>query len=97
MKNWSCAKHHAYPCSYRAKLTESNSKLWTIVGEWSLATPNNCGNQSYFASQQIGAYEMGSGWFMWAHNHAQGWKEWSFKHSRNSNWINLTGTNRLQC
>lgn len=94
-----CAQHHAHPCSYHAKLREANDKLWTIVGEWSLATPAqlNCGGQDYFARQQIGAYEKGSGWIMWAHDHAQNWREWSFRHSYESGWINPNGNNQPQC
>jgi len=94
-----CSQHAAHPCSYHNRLAESNSKLWTVVGEWSLATPAElgCSNQALFAQQQIGAYEIASGWFMWAHNHAQGWSEWSLKHSIQNNWINPTGPNNPQC
>jgi glucan 1,3-beta-glucosidase len=97
MNDWTCDQHYRHPCSYHAKLAESNAKLWTIVGEWSLATPHTCDNQPFFASQQIGAYEVAAGWFMWAHNHGQGWKEWSFKHSHDSNWINPAAPNNPQC
>jgi len=69
-----------------------------VVGEWSLATPNNCQNQAYFASQQIGAYETyGSGWFMWAHNNAQGWREWSFKAAYDAGWIKPKGMKTPNC
>lgn len=95
----SCAQHLQYPCTYHARLTESQNKLWTVVGEWSLATPGqlNCGSQDVFARQQIAAFEKGSGWIMWAHNHAQNWREWSYKHSHESNWINPRGNNYAQC
>jgi len=92
-----CAQHHQYPCTYHAKLAASNEKLWTVVGEWSLATPMPCDGQDFFARQQIGAFEKGSGWIMWAHNHAQNWREWSFKHSYENNWINPNGNNAPQC
>lgn len=93
----SCEQHHYYPCSYHARLSQANEKLWTVVGEWSLATPMPCDNQAFFARQQIGAFEKGSGWFMWAHNHALIWREWSYKHSHESNWINPLGNNSPQC
>jgi len=95
----SCAQHYAHPCTHRANLAKSNEKLWTIVGEFSLATPAelNCDNREFFASQQIGVYETGSGWFMWAHNHQLNWKEWSFKHSYENNWIKPNGPNSAQC
>jgi len=99
-RSMSCAQHHAYPCSYRNMLQTSNEKLWTIVGEWSLATPAelNCGGQDYFARQQIGAYEnWGSGWFMWSHDHAQNWREWSYRHSYDANWMRPTANYSPQC
>jgi len=97
MTDWTCDQHHYHPCSYHPRLAEANAKLWTIVGEWSLATPHTCSGQDFFAQQQIGAYEVGSGWFMWSHNHGQGWGEWSFKQSYESNWIHPTATNNPQC
>jgi len=95
----SCGQHANYPCTYHSKLAEANAKLWTVVGEWSSATPGQlgCTNQQFFTRQQIAAYEVASGWFMWAHNHAEGWREWSFKHAYESGWINPNGPNLPQC
>lgn len=98
-KSKSCDDHHYHPCSY-TQLATSNKKLWTIVGEFSLATPADlhCDKQDFFARQQIGAFEKGgSGWFMWAHDHGQAWSEWSFKDAYNKNWIKPNGQNVLQC
>lgn len=94
----SCEDHHYYPCSYPPMLSRSNDKLWTIVGEFSLATPKPCGGQDFFASQQIAAFEKsGSGWFMWAHDHAQNWQEWSYKKAYENHWIDPNGPKHLQC
>jgi aryl-phospho-beta-D-glucosidase BglC (GH1 family) len=95
----SCQQHESYPCSYHAKLAESNAKMWTVVGEWSAATPGQlgCNNQAAFVQQQIAAYEVASGWFMWSHAHQQGWSEWSFAESYTKGWINPTGPNVPQC
>lgn len=99
--NWgsmSCAQHHQYPCSYRDRLLESNNMLWTVIGEWSLATPSTCDGQDFFARQQTGAYEQwASGWIMWSHNHAQNWREWSYRHSYDSGWMNGWANNVPQC
>lgn len=93
-----CEEHHQHPCTYSERLAAANEKLWTIVGEWSLATPNEmCNDQDVFARQQIGAFEMASGWFMWAHNNGQNMREWSFKDSYANKWINPSANNTLQC
>jgi len=96
--NWSCEQHHAHPCAYIGGLQESNNKLWTVVGEWSLATPNGCGNQGNFARQQIGAYEKASGWFMWNYKHGNGWNEWDFLASHRMGWMpNFSGAVNPSC
>ncbi|CAG7820697.1 unnamed protein product, partial [Allacma fusca] len=88
--NWSCEQHHAQPCNMQGGLANANQKLWTVVGEWSLATPKNCGNQGYFARQQIGVWESKStGWFMWNFKNDRGWNEWDFLASVRLGWINL--------
>lgn len=94
-----CEEHRVYPCTYHDTLTASNSKLWTVVGEWSIATPGefNCNGQEEFARQQIGAFEEAEGWFMWAHYNGQNMQEWSFKHSYENKWINPAGDNSRQC
>jgi len=100
--NWpgmSCQQHAAYPCTYRQRLAEANAKLWTIVGEWSAATPGElgCNNQADFVKQQIGMFETASGWVMWAHANGQGWREWSYRDSFAAGWINPNGPNNPQC
>lgn len=94
-----CQQHYSHPCTYHEKLRESNAKLWTVVGEWSLALPNElqCNDQKYFAQQQIGSYEVATGYFFWAHNNQQGWKHWSFNHSYKEGWIRPSSTNTAQC
>lgn len=94
-----CAEHGDYPCTYHDRLTEANSKLWTVVGEWSIATPGEfgCDGQAYFASQQIAAFEEAEGWIMWAHYNGQGMMEWSFQHSYENGWIDPAGNNIRQC
>lgn len=94
-----CAAHRFYPCTYHNRLIESNAKIWTFVGEWSIATPGEfgCDGQALFARQQIGAFEKTQGWFMWAHYNGQNMSEWSFKHSYENNWINPAGDNSPQC
>lgn len=93
-----CSEHYEHPCTYN-RVEEVNKKLWTVVAEWSLATPAEllCDRQKYFASQQIAAFEKGSGWFMWAHNNAQNMPEWSFKHSYENKWINPAEESVLYC
>jgi len=76
---------------------EANEKLWTVVGEWSLATPHICSNQRTFSRQQIGVYEMASGWFMWTFKHGNGWNEWDFLASHAFGWIDLMNQNVAQC
>jgi len=95
--NLSCQEHARLPCRMWQKLPESNAKLWTVVGEWSLATPKPCKNQAEFAKQQIGVYERGSGWFFWTFKHEQGWQEWSFLDSQRNGWINLNQDNAASC
>ncbi len=94
-----CEEHRDYPCTYHERLIAANSKLWTIVGEWSIATPGefNCDGQAAFARQQIGAFEKAEGWFMWAHYNGQNMREWSFNDSYAMNWINPAGDNSPQC
>lgn len=55
-----CGEHANYPCTYHAKLAEADAKLWTVVGEWSAATPGQlgCTNQQFFTRQQLAAYEV---------------------------------------
>ncbi|KAJ6634853.1 putative glucan 1,3-beta-glucosidase A [Pseudolycoriella hygida] len=98
-RDMTCAQHRDYPCTYHERLIEASSKLWTVVGEWSIATPGefNCDEQGYFARQQIGAFEKAEGWFMWAHYNGQNMREWSFNHSFANNWINPAGDNSPQC
>jgi len=95
--NLSCQEHARLPCRVWQTIPESNDKLWTVVGEWSLATPNPCNNQADFAKHQIGIYERGSGWFMWSFKHEQGWQEWSFLDSHRNGWINLQQDNTVNC
>jgi glucan 1,3-beta-glucosidase len=98
-RNMTCAEHGDYPCTYHDRLTAANEKLWTIVGEFSLATPGefNCDGQAYFARQQIGAFEKAEGWFMWAHYNGQNMREWSFSDSYANQWIDPDGNNNPQC
>lgn len=98
-RNMTCAEHRDYPCTYHERLIASNSKLWTIVGEWSIATPGEfgCDGQEIFARQQIGAFEKAEGWFMWAHYNGQNMGEWSFNHSYANKWIDPAGDNSPQC
>lgn len=98
-REMTCAEHGDYPCTYHERLVASNNKLWTIVGEWSIATPGefNCDGQAHFARQQIGAFEKAEGWFMWAHYNGQNMREWSFNHSYANNWIDPAGDNSPQC
>jgi len=92
-----CEQHEAIACRYRQRLAESNSKLWTVVGEWSLATPSPCNNQGNIARQQIGVWESASGWFFWSHNNGQNWAEWSMKHSLDNGWIRPSDNNVAYC
>ncbi|KAG4078349.1 hypothetical protein HA402_013059 [Bradysia odoriphaga] len=98
-RNMTCTEHRDYPCTYHERLTAVNSKLWTVVGEWSIATPGefNCDGQAEFARQQIGAFEQTEGWFMWAHYNGQNMREWSFEHSYANKWIDPAGDNSPQC
>ncbi|CAG7726447.1 unnamed protein product [Allacma fusca] len=95
--DYTCEQHWALPCRYVNGLRQANAKLWTIVGEWSLATPKNCNNQGYFARQQMGVYEVASGWVMWTFKHGAGWSEWDFMASQRNGWINLSGAITPQC
>ncbi|ODN03381.1 Glucan 1,3-beta-glucosidase [Orchesella cincta] len=93
-----CEQHAALACRYRDRLGDANSKLWTVVGEWSLATPHSCNNQGDIARQQIGVYEnSGSGYFFWSHNNGQNWAEWSMKHSLDNGWIRPSENNVAYC
>lgn len=94
-----CAIHRDYPCTYHDRLIAANSKLWTVVGEWSIATPGEllCKEQAAFARQQIGAFELAEGWFMWAHYNGRNMNEWSFQHSYEAKWIDPAGDNSPQC
>jgi glucan 1,3-beta-glucosidase len=98
-RDMSCDQHNYHPCSYLPRLTAANEKLWTVVGEWSLATPAElgCGNQALFARNQIGVFERASGWFMWSAKHEQGWNEWSFLDSVRLGWINLHNNPQPSC
>jgi glucan 1,3-beta-glucosidase len=82
-----CTQHTNHACNYRGgtngapNLTAANNKLWTVVGEWSVATPGqlNCNQQATYMRRQLGVYETaGSGWFMWSWKHPLGWNEWSY-------------------
>jgi len=95
--DYTCEQHAALPCRYVNGLQESNGKLWTIVGEWSLATPYSCNNKPTFAKQQIGVYEKASGWVMWNFKHEVGWNEWDFLASHQLGWINLNQNNAPSC
>jgi len=94
-----CEDHYYLPCRAVSPLAEANAKLWTVVGEWSLATPHICPNQPFFAQQQLGVYEVGSGWFFWSFKQAQSpnWDEWDFTASVRNNWIKLDGSNNHVC
>lgn len=93
-----CQQHAELSCRYRDRLLNARNKLWTVVGEWSLATPSPCNNQADLARQQIGVWEgSGSGWFFWSHNNGQNWAEWSFKHSLNNGWIRPNDNNVARC
>ena len=94
-----CAQHENAACRYRERLRNANNKLWTVVGEWSLATPAElrCNNQAALARNQIGVWEQASGWFFWSHNNGQNWAEWSFKHSLNNGWIRPNDNNQPSC
>lgn len=60
------------PCQHIQTMERSNAKLWTIVGEWSLAAPKPCqGKAGEIAKQQIGVYEKGAGWIFWTIKHTQ--------------------------
>ncbi|CAL8088170.1 unnamed protein product [Orchesella dallaii] len=96
-KNLTCQQHETVACRYRDKLREANQKLWTVVGEWSLATPISCSNKANIGRQQIGVYEMGSGWFFWAHKNEQGWQDWSFQDSYKNGWIRPNNMNVAVC
>ena len=93
--NWSCDTHFYHPCSMLGKLGEANGKLWTIVGEWSLATPNGCSDLGTFARNQIGVWESVSGWIMWNFKHEQGWTDWDFLASYRSGAIPQLGSGRV--
>jgi glucan 1,3-beta-glucosidase len=85
-----CDQHAYSACRFWQSLPAANEKLWTVVGEWSLATPSNCeGTIRTMAKQQIGVYERASGWFMWNFKHGAGWNEWDFLASVNKGWIDL--------
>lgn len=94
-RQMSCDQHRDFPCQMRSKLQQSNQKLWTVVGEWSLATPQNCQNQAEFARNQIGVFESVSGWIMWNFKHEVGWNEWDFLASYKKGWIPKLGGNRV--
>lgn len=95
----SCANHEKVACRYRSALKDANNKLWTVVGEWSLATPRNCdGSRANLAKQQIGVWEANSsGWFFWAHKNEQKWYSWSLEDSYRLKWINPNATYIASC
>lgn len=87
-QNMTCAEHEKVACGYRDKLRAANQKLWTVVGEWSLATPKPCDNRQAIARQQAGVWEATtSGWFFWAHKNEQNWDTWSFEASYKNGWL----------
>jgi len=95
----SCSQHTSHPCSYRNNLGAANNKLWTVVGEWSSATPGqlNCNQQAAFTRNQIGVYETaGSGWFMWSWKHPLGWNEWSYTDANRLGWVPQLGSGPVQ-
>jgi len=104
----SCTVHTNHACNYRGgtngapNLGAANQKLWTVVGEWSSATPGNlnCNQQTAYTRRQIGVYETaGSGWFMWSWKHPQGWNEWSYVDAARLGWTPALGAGRVdpQC
>jgi len=103
-----CTQHTNHACNYRGgtngapNLSEANAKLWTVVGEWSVATPGglNCNQQTTYMRRQVGVYETsGSGWFMWSWKHPLGWNEWSYVDSWRLGWAPPLGAGRVdpQC
>lgn len=97
-KNLTCEEHEKVACRYRDSLKEANEKLWTVVGEFSLSTPIDCKNhRAQLARQQLGVWEMASGWFFWAHKNGQGWEDWSFEDSYRNGWIKPNDNNVPLC
>lgn len=95
-QNWTCEQHYAHPCDYRQKLNESNSKVWTVVGEFALVTPMHCPNTTLFASQQLSAFELASGWMFWSH-FRQHYGDWSLEDSVNGGYLKPNGPNKAIC
>ena len=96
-KDLPCDQQLNYPCKKKSALEETNKKVKVVVGEWSIATPNNCGNQSTFARNQIGVFETASsGWVMWSFKNGQGWTEWDFLASNAKGWIPKLGSTKIK-
>ena len=95
-QNLTCDQQRDYPCNLKSILQTANQKIKVVVGEWSLATPKICGNQSAFARNQIGVFEnAGTGWFMWSFKNGQGWNEWDFLASNTRGWIPKLGSAKI--
>ncbi|PIA16766.1 glycoside hydrolase [Coemansia reversa NRRL 1564] len=91
--NWSLEQHLNLVCQNGRDLHASSSYFPIIVGEWSLALPQNALNgreneaRRKFAEAQLDAYEQGgAGWVFWCFK-TENSPEWSFLDALDRSWI----------
>ncbi|KAJ2079360.1 hypothetical protein H4R24_003835 [Coemansia sp. RSA 988] len=98
--NWSLEQHLNLVCQNGNDLRASSSSFPIIVGEWSLALPQNAFNgrekeaRRKFAEVQLDAYEQGgAGWIFWCFK-TENSPEWSFLDALDRSWIPQPLTSR---
>ncbi|KAJ2807989.1 hypothetical protein H4R20_001059, partial [Coemansia guatemalensis] len=100
MDNWPLEQHLNLVCQNGRDLRTSSSSFPIIVGEWSLALPQNALNgreneaRRKFAEAQLDAYEQGgAGWVFWCFK-TEDSPEWSFLDALDRSWIPQPLTSR---
>jgi glucan 1,3-beta-glucosidase len=89
-------EHIAFALDRKKHLDAMSQQLWTIVGEWSLATPQEvwrgqspfqieAAKRAYGAAQLL-SYEATKGWFYWSYKLERP-SDWSFRHCVEQGWL----------
>ncbi len=89
-------EHIAYALDQKQHLDAMSQQLWTMVGEWSMATPREVwrGQSPFqidvakrgFGAAQLLSYETTKGWFYWSYK-LEYETDWSFRHCVERGWL----------